>query len=384
MNMVRSFNKEKWAIYLMAFLIGGAIGIIIPLTSTHMSKNHVSNFAIGVIASVYFFAIALGTILINKKMKNIDLKKFISVGLIISSTCTIMFPFAKTPYVWFAIMCLIGFGISFHLVGTQTALHILSEEEIRGVTSGIYTLSFAIGYATGTISGPLIYEKNILVSFITGAAFLIIASLIVLFKIKIKITVVTYKKRRITQSISLALQAAFSYGFIENTIAALYPVFLLRYNFTVAQMGLALGMFVIGGIVGTIPITYIGDKIGREKGLIIGVLISIIALLGITNFDVFKYKLIFSFIAGTGIGSIYPISMALGTQNLKKDDIAVEASRFTFFYSFGSAAGPVLSSIIINKFSTKYLFSLSITFLIALFVNIVYKSKNKKLVQGVE
>lgn len=374
MNIKRLFNNNKWAIFLMAFLIGGAIGIIIPLTSTYMLQRNVSDLVIGVIESVYFFAIAVGTIFINKKMLKMDLKKFIFIGLTLSSIGTVIFPLVNSPYYWFVTMCLIGFCISFHLVGTQTALHILSKENIRGVVSGIYTLLFAAGYAVGTIGGPIIYEKNVLGSFIVGAAFLIAAAFIVLTKINIKLMIKDngINKKEYT-GITISLQGAFSYGFIENTISALYPVFLIKNNFSVSQMGTALAMFVIGGIFGTIPITYLGDRMGREKSLIICSIISICSLICITKFNVFEYKLLFSLTCGIGVGAIYPVCMALGVENLKEEYISRQAAKFTFFYSFGSAAGPVLSSYVMSVFSNKYIFVISILFLIALLMRLIIK-----------
>lgn len=374
-KIIKLFNKNKWVIYLMAFLIGSAIGIIIPLTSIHMSRNYVSDVLIGVIASVYFFAIALGSILINKKLKNRDLKKLISLGLLISALCTLGFPMVSSAVVWFILMALMGFGVSFHLVGTQTALHRFTDGSVRGVVSGVYTLFFAFGFAFGTIGGPKIYAKDIWLSFMVGASFLLIAALILYLKIKTKLTISASSNKNVIKKISLSLQGAFSYGFIENTIASMYPLFLLQHKFTLSQVGYALGMFVIGGIVGTIPITYIGDRIGREKGLIISVLISISAFVGIIIFDGLMYKLFFSFIAGIGIGAIYPISMALGVQSLDNEEIISVTSNFNFFYSFGCAAGPVVSSITMNRIGSNYLFSISLMLLIVLLYNVFSKAK---------
>lgn len=372
-KIAKIFNNSKWAIYLMALLIGSAIGIIIPLTSTHMSRNHVSELLIGIIASVYFLAVALGTVFINKKMRNRDLKKLIALGLILSSLCTIIFPLIFGGVLWFILMAIMGFGVSFHLVGTQTALHSLADDSIRGVVSGVYTLFFAFGFAAGTIGGPKIYESNVYLSFVVGALCLLIAVFIVLSKIKVKLYIYDKPKEDVIKKIALSLQGAFSYGFIENTIAAMYPIFLLKYNFTLSQMGYALGMFVIGGIIGTIPITYIGDRIGREKGLIIGVLVSLVGFLGIIQFHLLMYKLIFSFICGVGIGAIYPVSMALGAQGLDKEEIISATSNFTFFYSFGCAAGPALSAAVMNRLGNNYLFSLSLILLLALLPHLFLK-----------
>lgn len=370
-KMSKIFDNNKWVIYLMALLIGGAIGIIIPLTSTHMLKNNVSELLIGVIASVYFFTVALGTVFINQKMRNKDLKKLIALGLVISSICTVIFPFIFGVVLWMLLMAVMGFGVSFHLVGTQTALHSFSENSMRGVISGIYTLFFAFGFAAGTIGGPKLYETNVYISFIAGALCLMIAAFLITLRIKVKMFISGESKGNIIKRIALSLQGAFSYGFIENTIAAMYPVFLLKYDFTLSQIGFALGMFVIGGIIGTIPISYAADKLGREKGLIIGVIISLIGFIGIIGFHGFIYKLIFSFICGIGIGAIYPVSMALGVQGLNKEEIISAASNFTFFYSFGCAAGPALSSLAMNTLGNNYLFSLSLLLLLVLLPHLI-------------
>ncbi|AGK96290.1 MFS transporter [Clostridium pasteurianum] len=372
-KIAKIFNNSKWVIYLMALLIGSAIGIIILLTSTHMSRNHVNELLIGVIESVYFLTLAIGTVFINKKMRNRDLKKLIILGLIISSICTIVFPLIFGGTGWFVLMAIMGFGVSFHLVGTQTALHSFSDDSNRGVISGVYTLFFAFGFAAGTIGGPRIYEFSVYLSFIVAAACLLLAALILSLKIKVKLYISARPKEDVAKKIALSLQGAFSYGFIENTIVAIYPVFLLKHNFTLSQIGYALGMFVIGGIVGTIPITYIGDRIGREKSLIISVFISIAAFIGIIQFHGLIYRFIFSFMAGIGIGAIYPVSMALGVQGLNKEEIISAASNFTFFYSFGCAAGPALSSVVMNKLGNNYLFSICLILLLTLLPHLFLK-----------
>ncbi|MBC2578805.1 MFS transporter [Clostridium sp. DJ247] len=373
-------SNNKWVIYIMAFLIGSAMGIIIPLTSTHMSKNNVSNTLIGVISSVYFFTIAFGTIFINKKMKNKDLKSLISLGLFISSICTLVFPRLSSGLAWFILMALMGLGVSFHLVGTQTALHSFSDDNTRGIVSGVYTLFFALGFASGIIGGPKMYESYVWLPFIVGATSLLIAALMMHFKIKDKLTISTNSNKQVIKKVSLSLQGAFSYGFIENTIAALYPLFLLQSNFSLSQMGYALGMFVIGGISGTLPITYISDRIGREKGLIISVLISILSIVGIVQFNNLNYILIFSFIAGVGVGAIYPVSLALAAQGLDSEEIISATSMFTFFYGFGSGAGPLLSSFAMDRLGNNYLFSLSLVLLVILLPHLFGKVKNLKYV----
>src|SRR5690606_16883318 len=79
----------------------------------------------------------------------------------------------------------------------------------------------------------------------------------------------------------VALLPPFVFGFFESSLNALFPVYALRKDFDVAYVSIILAGFSIGAIVMQFPLGALGDKIGRHKVIVSGLLAgSIFFLIG--------------------------------------------------------------------------------------------------------
>lgn len=369
----RLFGNKKWVIYCIALLVGGAMGIISPLATTHMNKQGVGPVWIGIISSSFFLAMVMGSIFGDRKMRGRDLTQPIIIGLLFTALCAILFPFVKIPFLWFALMSIMGIGISFNLVGVQTALHQLTENGNRAVVSGIYTLCYAFGFVISSVEGPMIYELNDKLPFIFSAISLGLGIILIYFILKGIMVISPHSEEKVFTKIVMPLYGVFAYGFSETTLVSLYPLYLLNLNIDLSQIGYALGIFVLGSMIGAVPVTYLGDKIGREKCLIISLVISIFAILGIILFGNFLSKLVFSFIAGFTVGPIYPLTLALSVQNLNEKEMPSGTALFNVSYGLGSTAGPFLSSLVMGYFGNHYIFSLCLFLFALLLIGMIAK-----------
>ncbi|MCX7922532.1 MAG: MFS transporter [Clostridia bacterium] len=357
-NFGKIIGSSKWAMYCVALMVGLAMGVINPLATTHMTERGLGDIWIGAISSSYFLFMALGSIFIYKKQRGKDIRKLLIAGLILAAVCSIGFPLVNNRFLWFLLMSLMGAGISFNMVGIQTAMHNVSDTSHKALVSGMYSFCFAIGFVISAVVGPKIYENTAWMAFLIGALGLCIAAAFINFKLNNVLTIPTYSEGKIFSKINLALSGAFAYGFSETTLVSLYPLFMIRLNFEPSQVGYALGIFIVGSILGTIPITYLADKIGRKKCLGLTIFFSLFAIIGVVLFESFSGKLIASFIAGFTIGPIYPLSLALTVQDLTKEELLPGAALFTFAYGIGSTAGPFLSSVAMNYLGNNYIFSI--------------------------
>ena len=111
-------SKKKWV--LVGLFLGTAMGIINPLASTHLEKNNVGNLYIGIISSSFFLFMSIGSILIDKKMRNRDMKGVILLGALAAAVACGIFPLATNLFLWLFLMIIMGFGISADMVGVQT------------------------------------------------------------------------------------------------------------------------------------------------------------------------------------------------------------------------------------------------------------------------
>ncbi len=369
-------GNNKWAMYCIALMVGLAMGVINPLATTHMARNNVSEVWVGAISSSYFLFMALGSIFIYKKLRGKAISKILILGLILTAVCAIGFPLMDNRALWFLLMGLMGAGVSFNLVGIQAAMQNATDSTNKALVSGIYSFCFAIGFVISSLVGPMLYECAPWIAFSMGSVSLCIAAGFINFKLKSLLTIPTYSEGKVFSKITLALFGAFAYGFSETTLVALYPLFMLRLNFGLSQVGYALGIFVIGSIIGTIPVTYLADKFGRKKCLGLTIFLSLFAIIGVMFFNSFSSKLIFSFIAGFTIGPIYPLSLSLTVQDLIQDELMPGVALFTFAYGIGSAAGPFLSSGAMQYLGNNYIFSISFVIFMLLLLYMAISSKH--------
>ncbi|WP_026883489.1 MFS transporter [Clostridium akagii] len=370
------FSDNKWVLYLIGLLIGISMGIINPLASTHLEKSNTSNLWIGTISSSFFFAMSIGSICIDKKMRNKNIKGIILVGSVLAAMACGIFPLVSNLFILLLLMMIMGFFISLSIVGVQTMLQALTEERTRGIISGLYSFNFAIGFVFSSVIGPKLYIYKPWLPFIIPTVTLILCPVIINLNFHETVIFPEKSKSNVLKKVSIGLKGAFLYGFTETTLVTLYPIFLIHEKYNLSNIGYALGIFVVGSIVGTIPMTYISDKFGREKTLIIMISISIFTALGITIFSSFVLKLIFSFLSGVVIGPIYPLALAVSVQKLSREEISWGTSLFTSFYGIGSTVGPLISSVAMSLFGDNYIFSVCLLiFVMFLFTTIVKREK---------
>ncbi|AKG33950.1 MFS transporter [Paenibacillus durus] len=354
------FGGGKGIIYSIALLVGTSMGVITPLSTTHMTANHVDEIWIGVISSSYFFFMALGSVFVDRTMRGSNVKKVITTGLLLTAVCGALFPLFTLNGVWLGLMSLMGIGISCNMVGMQTALHNLSDTKSLGMVNGIYSLCYALGLIVSAALAPQVYSYTVWLPFAFSSLCLILAAGIIHFKLHGVLVIPGRAREKVVSKIKPALFGAFVYGFSETIVVALYPLYLIREHVAVSETGYALSIFVVGSIIGLLPLTYLADRMGRRKCLALCVLLSTMTVIGIVSVSDLSLKMLFSFAAGLMIGPMYPLSMALAVQDLPQSERSSGNAWFTTFYGFGSAAGPFFSSVVMDIWGHRHIFTASL------------------------
>ncbi|BAQ64461.1 MFS transporter [Geminocystis sp. NIES-3709] len=149
-------------------------------------------------------------------------------------------------------------------------------------------------------------------------------------------------------------------GFDFFIIGIALPFLEKDFNLTTTQIGSIAVSAIIGSLIGSLTLGGITDKIGRQKMLLIDVLIFIISSAG-TALAWNAFSLIFfRFLVGVGIGADYPISVAYITENVPsrlRGRMVIGA--FTF-QAVGALFGALTGIIIINIFTQIFPNSLDI------------------------
>lgn len=354
------YGNSKGMIYGIALLVGTSMGVINPLSTTHMTTHHGQEVWIGVISSAYFFFMALGSVLVDKTMSRSNVKRVMTGGLLLTAVSAALFPLFAANGPWLLLMSLMGIGISCNMVGLQTALHNRSSEKSLGMVNGLYSLCYALGLIVSAALAPQVYGHIPWLPFAFSGVCLIAAAGLIHYKLTEALVLPERAGEKVASKITLPLLGAFVYGFSETIVVSLYPLYLIKEHIAVSQTGYGLSIFVIGSIIGLLPLTYLADRIGRRRCLALCVFFSMFAVVGIVSVSAVILKLFFSFAAGFMIGPMYPLSMALAAQSLPKGERSAGNAWFTTFYGFGSASGPFFSSLLMNAWGYRHIFTASL------------------------
>ncbi len=356
-----AFSNGLPVLYVIAFLSGISIGLFNPFISTFMAQNQVDELWIGANSTVYFLMIFLGTPLVAKILRQIGLRKTMTLGLMLMGFSAPLFPMTTQLSLWFVIRAVMGFGCCLYLVCGQTALNYFCHENNRSIASGLYSLAFSFGFGMGPVMGSSLYNFSPQLTFSLGSLLILTGLVVVWIGLPEKSIVFDSSIRpELFRKLKLPLYGAYAYGFVDATLVSLYPVYLLQQNYGVEQIGSTFVLFVLGGLLATLPVTHLADRFDKLKVLLITVCIIIFSLSSLSVTTNSMTIQILAFVSGASISPIFPLAIAMIGNKVSENELSSGSALFTTVYGFGCAAGPILSSIVMQIFGARQIFILSI------------------------
>ena len=355
------FSTGLPALYVIAFLSGISIGLFNPFISTLMAQHQVDDVWIGANSTVYFLAVALGTPLVAKILHQIGLRRTMMLGLALMGLSAPLFPLTTQLSLWFVIRAVMGFASCCYLVGGQTGLNHFCHQGNRAIVNGLHALAFSFGFGIGPVMGSALYNFSPKFTFSLGSILILSGIVVVWIGLPERFVVFQPSSRTgIFKKLTLPLHGAFVYGFTISTLVSLYPLYLLQQNYSVKQIGYTFSLFVVGGVLTTIPVTHLADRLGRLNVLLSSVCILLFSMLSLSLVENSIATQIFTFIAGASMSPVFPLALALMGEKLSRAELSSGSALFTAIYSSGCTAGPILSSVTMKIFDERYIFSLII------------------------
>jgi MFS family permease len=363
-NANSPFSVGLPALYLVAFLSGISLGLFNPFVSTLMKEKGYDNIVIGANSTLYFFVIAAGTPIVASILRQIGLRKTMMLGFLLMGITAPLFAFTTQLSLWFIIRGVMGLACCLYLISGQTAINYFCNDQNRAMVNGLDALAFSLGFGIGPIMGAVAYNLSPKITFLLGSGLILSGIVVVFFGLPEKTVKFQKPNFSIIQKLKLPLQGAFAYGFSVATLVSLYPLFLLEQNYGIERMGLIFGLFILGGLISTVPITHLADKMGKVKVLVGSVIIVIVSVFGL------------SLISGVGMSPIFPLSLALIGSTVTLNELSSGSAVFTSIYSAGCTAGPILSAIVMTMMGTRYIFSLMLVIFVLFLLSLSQSPKS--------
>lgn len=376
MGKKESYDKKLFAVLVIIVAISGfSQGMLMPLISVIFERDGVPSSLNGLNAT----ALYIGTLLVSPFMewplRKYGYKNVIIAGGFIVFLCLLLFPLWKSVLFWYLLRLLIGIGDHALHFSSQTWVTSISPQHRLGRNIAIYGLSFGMGFAVGPLFVPLVNIFEGLPFIISGVLCMLAWSCVFFIKNEKPERLVTaqddatLKRFKKTFIIAwLAFLGPFGYGFLESSLNAIYPVYALRNGLMETSVSIVLATFAAGGLISQLPLGMLSDRIGRRAVFLItlGGGSASFLVAGLLE-NLYVGLLVFIFIAGLFVGSIFSLGISYMSDLAPKELLPTGNLLCGIFFSLGSLLGPTFGGLYL-EFDASFSFLL----LIALFLGSLF------------
>lgn len=316
---------------------------------------------VGIAISLYGFVFALSQPFAGYASDRFGRRKpFILAGLLLMTAATLGFMLADR-YLWIIVLrTLQGVAVAMIIPSVLVLISRVTVKRSRGNAMGVYSTFRMVGFASGPlIAGFLHVHFGFNSAFLVGAAFLIIAMILVQVTVKEEVLLVETPggsgDSTATPSPDKAsgiLPSATILGLMVSTIvlacslsmmAALENEFNERLSQTAIGFGVAFSALTVARLFVQIPIGRLSDRIGR-KGIIIGGLVALAPLTVLFGYVTSTEQLIgLRLLQGVATAFVAAPAFALAGDVARKGGEGREMSFVTMGFGLGMGIGPLLA-----------------------------------------
>lgn len=383
-----SYEQRRFTILVIIVSISGfSQGMLLPLISVIFEGDGVSSTLNGLNATGLYIGTLLISPFIEQPLRKYGYKPIIVLGGALVFISLFLFPFWKSVMFWFVLRLLIGIGDHALHFSTQTWITSTTATHKLGKSMSIYGISFGVGFAVGPLFVPLIKISESFPFIVSSALCLVAWSLVFFVKNEKPEALVGDANQTGFTRYKLAIKYGwvaflppFVYGFLESSLNALFPVYALRKDFDLAFVSIILASFSIGAILMQFPLGALGDKIGRRKVIVSGLLAgSIFFLMG--NFLEYSELLvaIVFLVAGMCVGSMFSLGITYMTDLTPKELLPTGNLLCGIFFSLGSLSGPFLGGLYLEAFPNNGFLLVVSLMLFSVSIIVILFGKTKKI-----
>ena len=272
--------------------------------------------------------------------------RVISVGIVGMVISLGLLPVFDNVWLWFPIRFVLGFASELIFTGGDIWINQIARDRTRGRLLGIYGMFVHGGFALGPLSIVLLGSEDWTVLYLGMAV--ISLGLIPMYLARGSAPTIAGKPRaRMLHFLRVApslLIAGLMFGLIDTATLTLLPVYGIDKGLDEQTSALLLTMFVVGSVIGQLPVGWLADHVDRRRLLAACVFLSMISI-GLIPFVIGNLTLTWSvmILLGVSLGSFYVVAMAMIGVRFKAADLVGINASFVFLWGIGGVMGPLFS-----------------------------------------
>jgi len=348
----------------------GFQGNLLGVRSVIEEFNFIST---GAMMSGYFVGYFAGANTIPKLVGKVGHIRVFAAFASTASLSILLHAVFVNPIIWSFGRFLTGFSIVAIFIVMESWLNDRANNRTRGHLLSIYMFITLIGISLGTLllnfSSPEKYEPFILISLLLSVA------LVPILLTKRKAP--KFKKlgfiniKGLYKTSPLASVSMFCTGIIHSALFSLGAVYAAAMNFTIFEISLLLFLVTISGGIFQWPIGYYSDKSDRRVIIIFCTFFaSLFAFLSIyasgtslesmylatsIGIDKIMFFIYVSLYAGMCI-PLFTLNLAYMNDYISREKFVAAGGGKQIIFGIGAMTGPVLCSLLMNKYGTNGFF----------------------------
>lgn len=359
----------------------GLQGTLIALRG---AEEGFSETLIGLMGSAYFAGFLIGCLCVPRLLRAVGhIRAFAALAAMGAAGSLLLILFVD-PIAWIAIRFLSGICFSSLFTTIESWLNSAASNSNRARLLAVYRI-IDIGAVTGSqYMLPALGIEGFTV-------FAVMAVMITLSLVPVSMADRSNPKPPAEFSLNLpavwrisplAAFGCLSVGLTNSAFRIVGPIYGQSIGLSVSEIATFMSAGIIGGAVMQYPLGALSDRRDRRQillGTTIGALISALIIVWFAGDDR-TANMLLVFLFGAFAMSLYSLSVAHANDHAKKDQFVQLAAGLLFFYSVGAMAGPLLASLLMQRFGPHALFAYTALIYAVLIAVTIYRMRARPAV----
>lgn len=322
------------------------LGLSWPLLAIILERQGVPAWLNGLSASAQMIAVLAIAPLGPRLIGWLGTVRVIAFGIVGMLIALALLPVFDNIWLWFPIRFFLGFASELIFTGGDIWIIQLARDRTRGRLLGVYGMFLHAGFALGPLTIVLVGTDDWTALYLGMGV--IVFGLVPIYLARGNAPKIHGKPRaRLLHFLRVApslMIAGLMFGLIDSSTLTLLPVYGIEKGLDAEASALLLTMFVLGSVIGQVPIGWLADHVDRRRLLAGCVFLSMVSISAIP-FVIGNLPLTWLVMMALGIslGSFYVIAMAMIGVRFKGADLVGVNASFVFLWGIGGVIGPFFS-----------------------------------------
>lgn len=350
------------ALYCATILMLTGTGLFSSFIGLRLNSEGVSELWIGGLTAAYYAGMVCGAKFGHRMIASVGhVRSYVTCASVATIIALLHVLFENLEF-WLVLRFVTGLVMMNQYMVIESWLNEQAENNQRGAVFAGYMVAVSLGLMLG--QGVLIWRPELDVKPLLIVALCFAACLLPVAMTKrlhpAKLSAAPLEIGFFWKRVPQALTTVFVTGLMIGAFYSLAPVFATLNGLSTGQASTFVAVSIFAGFCGQWPIGWLSDRIDRSHlirccAVTLGVLV--IPLWGVIQLP-YPLLLVFGFLSGLLLFTLYPLAVALANDNVEQDRRVPLSAMMLATHGIGASLGPLISGALMNAYGQSAFYML--------------------------